>query len=633
MGLDATILPPGSFGYSWVLADDFVCTNTGPITGIVLWGSWLNDSVDVDATYTLSIWSDVPWHPGSFSHPGELLWTQVYTNGQYTRCLYTNIFEVFYDVLRNPMGASTELYQLCFQADATNTFTQTGTLTSPTNYWLSVAVQSTAGLDSYFGWTTSAGTHYATSVASGTGALYPGPGDWFAVLDYQANDVNLAFDVISCPLPVIQCSDRIIQCGDTWDFIVPQVVDQCCSDIGKVTMAGDPVTNSPNCPQIITANWQYTDCHGRTVTCIQTIYVVPVLRPSENHLNHTFTVEWSGGVLLEGPSIGGPWNVVLSATPPTLTVPETNATWFYRLHPKTLAQVPGVLVPAGTFNRGDVLDGLRDAPMYPVYVSAFYMDKYLVTGSLWSTVKQYADANGYHFLFAAAYKAPGHPVHTLRWWEAVKWCNARSELDELTPVYYLDAAFTTVYKTDLGLPPINEVYAKPGATGWRLPTEAEWEKAARGGLDGKRFPLGDAIINFPPANGGWANYYGDTTLLSPGGFPYDLGPNGFNAAFADGTMPYTSPVGAFPANGYGLCDMAGNVAEWCWDWYSSTYYAPGQTDPQGPPAAPDNEGTKVYRGGAWELSADWARCAARPEVTYSPGLQADWLGFRCVRMP
>ncbi len=153
-----------------------------------------------------------------------------------------------------------------------------------------------------------------------------------------------------------------------------------------------------------------------------------------------------------------------------------------------------------------------------------------------------------------------------------------------------------------------------GASGYRLPTEAEWEKAARGGLSGQRFPWGDTISESQ------ANYYGDTTAYS-----YDLGPNGFNALFDTGAYPYTSPVGYFAANGNGLYDMAGNVYEWCWDWYGTPYGQPTTTNPTGPASG----SYRVLRGGVWNSVAGFARCAFRSG--YVVPVNGDNIGFRCVR--
>ena len=308
-------------------------------------------------------------------------------------------------------------------------------------------------------------------------------------------------------------------------------------------------------------------------------------------------------------------NVPLTSTTTFKTITwDAGADWDgnYTAHcrVRVLVNAAGLaFIRAGTYNRGDNLDGESDAPVYPVYVSAFYMDTTLVTGGKWNLVVQgYGNANGYDLSSRGAAKASNHPEQFVDWYNAVKWCNARSEMEGATPVYYTDAGFTTVYKTGEVEP-----YVKPGANGYRLPTEAEWEKAARGGLNGKRFPWGDNI---------------DETLANyqPGsGQSYDLGGT---QTYATGAPPWTSPVGSgsFPANGYGLYDMAGNVFEWCGDWYSSSYYSSGQTDPQGPLTSQSN---RVLRGGSWDYGAKAARCADRNYVF--PYLYYDRLGFRCVR--
>ena len=275
-----------------------------------------------------------------------------------------------------------------------------------------------------------------------------------------------------------------------------------------------------------------------------------------------------------------------------------------------------VLIPPGTYLRGNAMSAdtdITDAPQYPVYVSAFYMDSTLVTGGKWNFVVQsYASSHGYTFDDPGSFKALSHPVQTINWYDAVKWCNARSEMEGLTPCYYTNTTLSSGYIYKYGDVDITNLNVNWNANGYRLPTEAEWEKAARGGATGHRFPwtYTDSI------NETNANY------SVAGGPPYD---SGGTQTFATGAMPYTSPVGSFPANGYGLFDMAGNVQEWCWDWYATGYYQPNQTDPQGPSSV----GYRVQRGGNWTDDASNARCAFRNG--YTPATAYSDLGFRCVR--
>jgi formylglycine-generating enzyme required for sulfatase activity len=278
------------------------------------------------------------------------------------------------------------------------------------------------------------------------------------------------------------------------------------------------------------------------------------------------------------------------------------------------------LIPAGSFTMGNCMDpGEGDSyelPLHTVYVSAFYMDKYPVTKSLWDTVKAWNGGNGYSYDYAGSGKASTHPVQTIGWYDCVKWCNARSQKEGLTPCYYTDSGLTVVYKSGQVAP-----YVKWAANGYRLPTEAEWEKAARGGASGQRFPWGNTIS--------WsqANYYAYPLSADPVyGYAYDVNStSGYHPTFNDGVSPYTSPVGYFAANGYGLYDMVGNVCQWCWDCYGS-YSSGAQTDPRGPTSG----SIRVLRGGGWGYDAFSCRAADRLITVIDPAWVSCNFGFRSV---
>jgi formylglycine-generating enzyme len=299
----------------------------------------------------------------------------------------------------------------------------------------------------------------------------------------------------------------------------------------------------------------------------------------------------------------------------TNTLAQSGSQRFYSLELQSQpATTPDgmALIPAGAFTMGDTLDGLTNAIPTNIYVSAFYIETNLESYSQWQSVYSYATNHGFTFDSAGDGKATNHPVYGMDWYDAVKWCNARSQQAGLTAVYYTDVGLKQIYTNG----DAEVVYPNWTASGYRLPTEAEWEKAARGGLSKLRFPWGDTISESQ------ANYYGDTNAFS-----YDLGPNGISALFNNGAYPYTSPVGYFPANGYGLFDMAGNIDEWCWDWYGTPYGQPTTNNPTGPASG----SLRVLRGGNWASLASYARCSDRYD--YDPSLNNGNFGLRCARAP
>jgi formylglycine-generating enzyme len=275
---------------------------------------------------------------------------------------------------------------------------------------------------------------------------------------------------------------------------------------------------------------------------------------------------------------------------------------------------PGMaLIPAGTFQMGDTFSEgeYYELPVHPVYVSAFYLDKYEVALGLWNTVAAWSATNGYSYDYPGSGKATNHPVLNLDWHGMVKWCNARSQREGRVPSYYTDAGLTQIYTNGQFEPYVN------WNAGYRLPTESEWEKAARGGASGHRFPWSEEDT----ISESQANYYSETNEYS-----YDIGPTeGYNPAFEEGDMPYTSPVGPFAPNGYGLYDMAGNAWEWCWD-YAGSYPSSFQTDPRGP--ATDQGSGRVGRGGNWNYYPTDCRNSYR--YGNSPTYSASNIGFRCA---
>ena len=328
--------------------------------------------------------------------------------------------------------------------------------------------------------------------------------------------------------------------------------------------------------------------NGETVTVLSGM---PALSTTTNSPVGTYPITVAAGTLSAA-------NYKFSFVPGTLTVTPS-------------ASAGMALIPASVFEMGDALDVDSSAlPLHMVNVSPFYMDTNLVTKALWDDVYQWATNHGYGFDNVGSGKAATHPVQTVSWYDVVKWCNARSEKERRVPAYYTSDGLVSVYRT--GQITVLNNWVK-WDSGYRLPTEAEWEKAARGGLSGKRFPWGDTIKQSQ------ANYYSSSS------YEYDISPTrGYHPSYNDSVYPCTSPVGSFAANGYGLYDMAGNIWEWCWDWYGS-YGSDLQTDPRGVSAG----SFRVIRGGGWSGDAWFCRAANRND-SYWPDYWYYDIGFRSV---
>jgi formylglycine-generating enzyme required for sulfatase activity len=296
-----------------------------------------------------------------------------------------------------------------------------------------------------------------------------------------------------------------------------------------------------------------------------------------------------------------------------------------------------VAIPGGTFQMGDSFSegSSAELPVHTVTLSPFYMSRYAITNQQYCdflnsaypsqiTVTSnvvYQSGSGTSYPYCDTYQSStssqidwngstftvrtksgrdmsNDPMVRVSWYGAVAYANWRSQQEGRQPCYNL-----STWECDFN------------ANGYRLPTEAQWEYAARGGLAGKRFPWGDTI------NHDYANYRANGSAYSYDTSPYTTWT--YHPTWNDGVMPYTSPVGSFSANGYGLYDMAGNVWEWCHDWYSSTYYS---SSPSSDPTGPTTGTYRVLRGGGWYNSAHICRVAYRYHD--NPNYRVNNYGFR-----
>jgi formylglycine-generating enzyme required for sulfatase activity len=231
-----------------------------------------------------------------------------------------------------------------------------------------------------------------------------------------------------------------------------------------------------------------------------------------------------------------------------------------------------------------------------VDISGFWLKKTEVTWDEWNKVRAHAEAQEYFDLAEGRNGYQGsvdgsHPVTGITWWDAVKWCNLKSQVENRQPVYHTNKNFdgAAVFKMGNQEPIVNWE-----ANGYRLPTEAEWEYACREGKNTDSYP-----------------YYGKLDSI---------------AWYAANSGGNTHPVGKKTevSHKFGLHDMHGNVSEWCWDYVG--LLLPGKYDD---PRGPSSGSFRVFRGGSW---ADPARsCRSAYRGSFSPAAPESCLvGFRPV---
>lgn len=290
------------------------------------------------------------------------------------------------------------------------------------------------------------------------------------------------------------------------------------------------------------------------------------------------------------------------------------------------------LIPAGSFQMGDSFGegGSDELPVHSVYVSAFHIQRTEVTNAQMASVLNWAIGQGLASATTATVRnVEGNQQELLDLNDAdcqISWNGSQLVVDTgkedypcMEVTWYGSMAYCHyLTRMEGGLTQavnLTDWSFDINATGYRLPTDAEWEKAARGGLPGKRFPWGDTITHSQ------ANYYSSSS------YSYDISPTrGFHPDWDVGGYPHTSPVGTFAANDYDLYDMAGNLYEWCGDWYSSSYYS---SSPGTNPTGPSSGTSRVVRGGGWGNYALYCRVSYRN--SFYPGGSIHFIGFRPAR--
>jgi len=310
------------------------------------------------------------------------------------------------------------------------------------------------------------------------------------------------------------------------------------------------------------------------------------------YTGHTF----AGWVVSGTDSLAGTYAAGASVAVSALSTTIANGNASITLTAKWIF-IDMVYIPGGSFEMGDVRDegDSHEKPAHTVTLTGFYMGKYEVTQELWTAVM--GNNPSYFTDSPASGEAQSkRPVERVSWYDTLVFCNKLSMSEGLSPAYRIsgstDPADWGTVPTDVNST-WDAVQIVAGSTGYRLPTEAQWEYAARGG-------------NGSPGN---YTYSGSNTVDSV-------------AWYYSNSDSKTHEVGKKAPNGLGLYDMSGNVWEWCWDWYGS-YSSGAQTDPVGA----DSGSIRMYRGGGW--SSYGLRSAYRS--SYDPDDRSNDIGFRLVR--
>lgn len=264
-----------------------------------------------------------------------------------------------------------------------------------------------------------------------------------------------------------------------------------------------------------------------------------------------------------------------------------------------------ILVPGGSFTMGDATgEGFSDErPTHTVTLNSFFIGKYEVTQAEFSKYMQPDHPWEAHFG-----RGDNFPAYNVSWYSIIKYCNLRSMAEKLTPCYTInrstDPADWGPVPTDDNNPTWDAVTCDFSANGYRLPTEAEWEYAAR------------ARTNDPDY------LYSGSNDIEAVAWYYDEEDDD------DDLSNWGShPVGKKAPNGLGIYDMSGNLEEWCWDWYDWDYY---EVSPQNNPTGPTTGDSRVIRGGSWGDDPEFCRVPFRwDDYPYDFGYYT--VGFRLCR--